>query len=72
MLSYIASHGVYQVVMPTVEADVAFGLGKSNFSPNEVRLKVSKALASVGMSDYMQVGPSTSIIRVTNLYSSCI
>lgn len=41
--------------MPTVEADVAFGLGKSGCTPDQVRLKVSKALSSVGMSDYMQV-----------------
>lgn len=42
--------------MPTVEADVAFGLGKSALTSMEVRSKVLKALEAVGMSDYMQVG----------------
>lgn len=42
--------------MPTVEADVAFGLGKSNLTQEEVRSKVFQALDAVGMSDYMQVG----------------
>lgn len=49
--------------MPTVEADVAFGLGKSSCSPDQVRLKVSKALASVGMSDYMQVRHSSPLFE---------
>lgn len=40
--------------MPTVEADVAFGLGKSNLTQEEVRSKVFQALDAVGMSDYMQ------------------
>ena len=44
-----------QVVMPTVEADVAFGLGKFNLTCGEVRSRVSKALDAVGMSDYLQV-----------------
>lgn len=42
--------------MPTVEADVAFGLGKFNLTYDEVRSRVSKALDAVGMSEYMQVG----------------
>lgn len=42
--------------MPTVEADVAFGLGKFNLTIEEVRSRVSKALDAVGISDYMQVG----------------
>ena len=44
--------------MPTVEADVAFGLGKFNLNLTleEVRSRVSRALDAVGMSDYMQVG----------------
>ncbi|RVW86893.1 ABC transporter I family member 10 [Vitis vinifera] len=45
---------VLQVVMPTVEADVAFGLGKFNLTIEEVRSRVSKALDAVGISDYMQ------------------
>lgn len=42
--------------MPTVEADVAFGLGKFDLSLDEVRSRVSNALKSVGMADYSQVG----------------
>ncbi|KAJ0098122.1 hypothetical protein Patl1_27932 [Pistacia atlantica] len=45
---------MFQVVMPTVEADVAFGLGKFNLTPDEVRSRVSKSLEAVGMSKYMQ------------------
>lgn len=44
-----------QVVMPTVEADVAFGLGKLNLTHDEVRSKVANALDAVGMSEYLQV-----------------
>lgn len=42
--------------MPTVEADVAFGLGKFNLSSDAVRSGVSKALDAVGMLKYSQVG----------------
>lgn len=42
--------------MPTVEADVAFGLGKFNLALDEVRSRVSKALDAVGMLSYSQVG----------------
>lgn len=45
--------------MPTVEADVAFGLGKYDLSQDEVRSRVSNALKSVGMEDYSQVGVLT-------------
>lgn len=41
--------------MPTVEADVAFGLGKFDLSYEEVRSRVSKALHAVGMLEYSQV-----------------
>ncbi|KAA0040745.1 ABC transporter I family member 10 [Cucumis melo var. makuwa] len=44
----------YQVVMPTVEADVAFGLGKLNLSNDEVKSRVLEALSAVGMSSYLQ------------------
>lgn len=42
--------------MPTVEADVAFGLGKFSLTLNEVRSRVSKALDAVGVLEYSQVG----------------
>lgn len=47
---------VLQVVMPTVEADVAFGLGKFNLTEDEVMSRVSKALDAVGMVNYIKVG----------------
>lgn len=52
--SFVFQNPDHQVVMPTVEADVAFGLGKFNLGPEEVRFRVSKALNAVGMSDYLQ------------------
>lgn len=52
--SFVFQNPDHQVVMPTVEADVAFGLGKSNLTLEEVRSKVFQALDAVGMSDYMQ------------------
>lgn len=44
-----------QVVMPTAEADVAFGLGSLELSHEEVRERVEKSLDAVGMSEYLQV-----------------
>ncbi|XP_031263331.1 ABC transporter I family member 10-like [Pistacia vera] len=52
--SFVFQNPDHQVVMPTVEADVAFGLGKFNLTPDEVRSRVSKSLEAVGMSKYMQ------------------
>lgn len=52
--SFVFQNPDHQVVMPTVEADVAFGLGKFNLTIEEVRSRVSKALDAVGISDYMQ------------------
>ncbi|XP_066160419.1 ABC transporter I family member 10 isoform X2 [Oryza sativa Japonica Group] len=43
-----------KVVMPTVESDVAFGLGKLNLSLDEVRSRVSQSLDAVGMLSYSQ------------------
>nr|AIU41659.1 ABC transporter family protein [Hevea brasiliensis] len=52
--SFVFQNPDHQVVMPTVEADVAFGLGKFILTEDEVRQRVSKALDDVGMSTYMQ------------------
>ncbi|KAJ4967193.1 hypothetical protein NE237_019042 [Protea cynaroides] len=52
--SFVFQNPDHQVVMPTVEADVAFGLGKFNLTQDEVRSRVAKALDAVGMSDYLQ------------------
>lgn len=51
--SFVFQNPDHQVVMPTVEADVAFGLGKLNFTKEEVRTRVQKALDSVGMLSYL-------------------
>eukprot|EP00268_Persea_americana_P063908 TRINITY_DN8348_c0_g1_i1.p1 TRINITY_DN8348_c0_g1~~TRINITY_DN8348_c0_g1_i1.p1 ORF type:complete len:255 (+),score=47.03 TRINITY_DN8348_c0_g1_i1:440-1204(+) len=52
--SFVFQNPDHQVVMPTVEADVAFGLGKFNLTPHEVRSKVESALDAVGMLEYLQ------------------
>lgn len=41
--------------MPTVEADVAFGLGKFNLTQDEMKYRVARALDAVGMLEYLQV-----------------
>ncbi|KAL5977192.1 hypothetical protein ACLOJK_021534 [Asimina triloba] len=43
-----------KVVMPTVEADVAFGLGKFNLTPDEVQTRVENALEAVDMLEYLR------------------
>ncbi|GKD19709.1 ABC transporter I family member 10, chloroplastic, partial [Tanacetum coccineum] len=53
--SFVFQNPDHQVVMPTVEADVAFGLGRFNLSNDETKLRVAKALTAVGMYDYLQV-----------------
>lgn len=52
--SFVFQNPDHQVVMPTVEADVAFGLGKYSLTTDAVRSRVLKALDAVGMSDYTQ------------------
>ncbi|PQQ21872.1 ABC transporter I family member 10 chloroplastic isoform X1 [Prunus yedoensis var. nudiflora] len=52
--SFVFQNPDHQVVMPTVEADVAFGLGKFNLTPDVVKSRVSKALDAVSMLNYMQ------------------
>lgn len=41
--------------MPTVEADVAFGLGKFNLTHDEIISRVKSSLDAVGMLEYLQV-----------------
>ncbi|KAI3757266.1 hypothetical protein L6452_04800 [Arctium lappa] len=52
--SYVFQNPDHQVVMPTVEADVAFGLGRFNLTNDEKKLRIAKALTAVGMYDYLQ------------------
>ncbi|KAL9241711.1 hypothetical protein vseg_015789 [Gypsophila vaccaria] len=52
--SFVFQNPDHQVVMPTVEVDVAFGLGRFDLSYDEVKSRVAKALDAVGMSEYSQ------------------
>lgn len=52
--SFVFQNPDHQVVMPTVEADVAFGLGQFDLTEGEVRNRVTKALEAVGMVEYVQ------------------
>nr|QVT92356.1 ABC transporter [Salvia miltiorrhiza] len=52
--SFVFQNPDHQVVMPTVEADVAFGLGKFSMANDEITSRVAKALDAVGMHEYLQ------------------
>ncbi|KAL6517280.1 hypothetical protein OROMI_032981 [Orobanche minor] len=52
--SFVFQNPDNQVVMPTVEADVAFGLGKFDLANDELTSRVAKALDAVGMYEYLQ------------------
>lgn len=43
-----------QLVMPTVGADVAFGLVAEKLTPSQIRHRVAEALAAVNLSDLMR------------------
>ena len=47
--------GWLQVVMPSVGADVAFGLGRQELTRDEIRKRVEESLRAVGMEEYMEV-----------------
>jgi energy-coupling factor transport system ATP-binding protein len=48
-LGFVFQNPDHQLVMPTVGADVAFGLVEENLSPPEIRARVAEALASVNL-----------------------
>nr|GFC09607.1 ABC transporter I family member 10, chloroplastic [Tanacetum cinerariifolium] len=52
--SFVFQNPDHQVVMPNVEANVAFGLGRFNLTNDETKLRIAKALTAVGMYDYLQ------------------
>lgn len=52
--SFVFQNPDHQVVMPTAEADVAFGLGHLSLSDDEVKSRVYSSLEAVGMSEYGQ------------------
>lgn len=49
-LGFVFQNPDHQLVMPTVGADIAFGLVRENLSPLEVRQRVAEALAAVNLS----------------------
>lgn len=52
--SFVFQNPDHQVVMPTAEADVAFGLGHLDLSEEEVKARVHSSLEAVGMNEYGQ------------------
>lgn len=48
-VGFVFQNPDHQLVMPTVGADVAFGLVEENLSPTEVRQRVETALAAVNL-----------------------
>jgi energy-coupling factor transport system ATP-binding protein len=51
-LGFVFQNPDHQLVMPTVGADIAFGLVSEQLSTHEIKLRVSEALAAVGLEDY--------------------
>ncbi|KAH7434418.1 hypothetical protein KP509_06G016600 [Ceratopteris richardii] len=52
--SFVFQNPDHQVVMPTAEADVAFGLGNLDLTVEEVRCRVMKSLEAVGLLELSQ------------------
>jgi energy-coupling factor transporter ATP-binding protein EcfA2 len=52
--SFVFQNPDHQVVMPTAEADVAFGLGHLELTDEEVKTRVYTSLEAVGMGEYGQ------------------
>ncbi|MDV3000896.1 MAG: Energy-coupling factor transporter ATP-binding protein EcfA1 [Chroococcopsis gigantea SAG 12.99] len=50
-LGFVFQNPDHQLVMPTVGADVAFGLVKERLSPVDVQARVTEALAAVNLSE---------------------
>lgn len=50
-VGFVFQNPDHQLVMPTVGADVAFGLVEENLSPIQVRQRVSEALCAVNLQD---------------------
>lgn len=47
--AFVFQNPDHQVVMPSVGADVAFGLGRFNLPPHEITRRVDEALAAVNL-----------------------
>lgn len=52
--SFVFQNPDHQVVMPTAEADVAFGLGRLELSEEEVQGRVMRSLEAVGLAELYQ------------------
>ena len=50
-IGFVFQNPDHQLVMPTVGADVAFGLVEEKLSPTQVKVRVSEALAAVNLLD---------------------
>ncbi len=50
-LGFVFQNPDHQLVMPTVGADVAFGLVRENLSPTEVQMRVKEALSAVNLEE---------------------
>ncbi len=50
-VGFVFQNPDHQLVMPTVGADVAFGLVEENLSPSQVRQRVSEALCAVNLQE---------------------
>jgi len=50
--AFVFQNPDHQVIMPTVRADVAFGLGRYDLSEEEVRSRVAEVLAAVNMTEF--------------------
>jgi energy-coupling factor transport system ATP-binding protein len=51
-IGFVFQNPDHQLVMPSVGADVAFGLGSENLSPSQVRQRVDAALEAVNLRDF--------------------
>lgn len=50
-MGFVFQNPDHQLVMPTVGADIAFGLVKEKLSPQEVKCRVGEALQAVNLAD---------------------
>ncbi|XP_028106797.1 ABC transporter I family member 10 isoform X1 [Camellia sinensis] len=57
--SFVFQNPDHQVVMPTVESDLAFGLHKFNLTPDEIKSRLARALDAVGMFEYLKTPVQT-------------
>jgi energy-coupling factor transport system ATP-binding protein len=53
-VGFVFQNPDHQLVMPTVGADVAFGLVEEKLSPEQVRMRVMQALAAVNLLDFQR------------------